>query len=33
MLVVWFLSAGGDGGFDKHFKEIGNLHGPIDLAI
>jgi L-ascorbate metabolism protein UlaG (beta-lactamase superfamily) len=24
---------GGDGGFDKHFKEIGKLHGPIDLAI
>lgn len=24
---------GGDSGFDKHFKEIGDLHGPIDLAI
>lgn len=24
---------GGDGGFDKHFKEIGDLHGPIDLVI
>lgn len=24
---------GGDSGFDKHFKEIGALHGPIDLAI
>ena len=24
---------GGDGGYDKHFKEIGDLHGPIDLAI
>ena len=24
---------GGDSGYDKHFKEIGNLHGPIDLAI
>lgn len=24
---------GGDGGYDKHFKEIGELHGPIDLAI
>lgn len=24
---------GSDGGYDKHFKEIGNLHGPIDLAI
>jgi L-ascorbate metabolism protein UlaG (beta-lactamase superfamily) len=24
---------GGDGGYDKHFKEIGALHGPIDLAI
>jgi L-ascorbate metabolism protein UlaG (beta-lactamase superfamily) len=23
----------GDGGYDKHFKEIGNLHGPIDFAI
>ncbi len=24
---------GGDSGYDKHFKEIGALHGPIDLAI
>ncbi|MDX1601454.1 MAG: MBL fold metallo-hydrolase [Salinimicrobium sediminis] len=24
---------GGDGGYDKHFEEIGKLHGPIDLAI
>ena len=24
---------GGDGGYDKHFKDIGELHGPIDLAI
>jgi L-ascorbate metabolism protein UlaG (beta-lactamase superfamily) len=24
---------GGDGGYDGHFKEIGALHGPIDLAI
>jgi L-ascorbate metabolism protein UlaG (beta-lactamase superfamily) len=24
---------GGDSGYDQHFKEIGNLHGPIDLAI
>lgn len=24
---------GGDGGFDGHFKEIGNKYGPIDLAI
>jgi L-ascorbate metabolism protein UlaG (beta-lactamase superfamily) len=24
---------GGDGGYDKHFKEIGALHGLIDLAI
>ena len=24
---------GGDSGFDKHFKEIGDLHGPIDVAI
>jgi L-ascorbate metabolism protein UlaG (beta-lactamase superfamily) len=24
---------GGDGGYDKHFKEIGNKFGPIDLAI
>jgi L-ascorbate metabolism protein UlaG (beta-lactamase superfamily) len=24
---------GGDSGFDKHFKEIGEVHGQIDLAI
>ncbi|GAB2684831.1 MBL fold metallo-hydrolase [Mucilaginibacter koreensis] len=24
---------GGDSGYDYHFKEIGNQHGPIDLAI
>lgn len=24
---------GGDGGYDKHFKEIGELYGPIDFAI
>jgi L-ascorbate metabolism protein UlaG (beta-lactamase superfamily) len=24
---------GGDGGYDKHFKGIGELHGPIDFAI
>jgi L-ascorbate metabolism protein UlaG (beta-lactamase superfamily) len=24
---------GGDSGYDQHFKEIGALHGPIDLAI
>ena len=24
---------GGDSGYDRHFKEIGKLHGPIDLAI
>jgi L-ascorbate metabolism protein UlaG (beta-lactamase superfamily) len=24
---------GGDSGYDKHFKEIGELHGPIDFAI
>jgi L-ascorbate metabolism protein UlaG (beta-lactamase superfamily) len=24
---------GGDSGYDKHFKEIGDKHGPIDLAI
>ncbi len=24
---------GGDGGYDRHFKEIGAKHGPIDLAI
>ena len=24
---------GGDGGYDKHFAEIGNKFGPIDLAI
>lgn len=24
---------GGDSGYDSHFKEIGQRHGPIDLAI
>jgi len=24
---------GGDGGYDKHFAEIGKKHGPFDLAI
>lgn len=24
---------GGDSGYDAHFKAIGDLHGPIDLAI
>lgn len=24
---------GGDSGYDQHFKQIGELHGPIDLAI
>ena len=24
---------GGDSGYDKHFKEIGNKYGPFDLAI
>lgn len=24
---------GGDSGYDKHFKEIGEKHGPFDLAI
>jgi L-ascorbate metabolism protein UlaG (beta-lactamase superfamily) len=24
---------GGDGGYDTHYKEIGNKYGPIDLAI
>lgn len=24
---------GGDSGYDRHFKEIGDRHGPIDLAI
>jgi L-ascorbate metabolism protein UlaG (beta-lactamase superfamily) len=24
---------GGDSGYDTHFKTIGNLHGPFDLAI
>jgi len=24
---------GGDGGYDKHFSEIGKIFGPIDLAI
>jgi len=24
---------GGDSGYDNHFKTIGNLHGPFDIAI
>jgi len=24
---------GGDSGYDEHFKTIGNIHGPFDLAI
>lgn len=24
---------GGDGGYDTHFKKIGNDHGPFDLAV
>lgn len=24
---------GGDSGYDQHFKEIGEMHGPFDLAI
>ena len=24
---------GGDSGYDEHFKTIGNLHGPFDMAI
>ncbi len=27
------LYLGGDSGYDKHFKEIGNKFGPFDLAI
>lgn len=27
------LYLGGDSGYDKHFKEIGNKYGPFDLAI
>ena len=27
------LFLGGDGGYDKHFAEIGNKFGPFDLAI
>jgi len=27
------IFVGGDGGYDTHFKELGDLHGPIDLAI
>ena len=27
------LFLGGDGGYDKHFKEIGTKYGPFDLAI
>jgi L-ascorbate metabolism protein UlaG (beta-lactamase superfamily) len=24
---------GGDSGYDTHFKQVGELHGPVDLAI
>ncbi|HEV7348232.1 MBL fold metallo-hydrolase [Telluribacter sp.] len=27
------IYVGGDSGYDKHFKEIGEKHGPFDLAI
>lgn len=27
------LYIGGDSGYDAHFKDIGNKHGPFDLAI
>lgn len=27
------LFLGGDGGYNKHFKDIGNKYGPFDLAI
>lgn len=27
------LFLGGDSGYDKHFKDIGNKYGPFDLAI
>ncbi len=27
------LYLGGDSGYDAHFKEIGNKHGPFDIAI
>ena len=27
------LYLGGDSGYDSHFKEIGKMHGPFDLAI
>jgi len=29
----WSIYLGGDSGYDKHFKEIGEKHGPFDLAI
>ena len=27
------LYLGGDSGYDAHFKEIGDKHGPFDIAI
>jgi len=27
------LFLGGDSGYDNHFKEIGDIHGPFDIAI
>lgn len=27
------LFLGGDGGYNKHFKDIGNTYGPFDLAL
>jgi L-ascorbate metabolism protein UlaG (beta-lactamase superfamily) len=27
------IFVGGDSGYDKHFGQIGRLHGPFDLAI
>lgn len=27
------LFLGGDSGYDKHFEEIGNAHGPFDIAF
>ena len=29
----WSIYLGADSGYDKHFKEIGEKHGPFDLAI
>jgi L-ascorbate metabolism protein UlaG (beta-lactamase superfamily) len=27
------IYVGGDSGYGEHFKKVGELHGPIDLAI